>query len=252
VSMTKRLDGKVAVCTAAGQGIGRKVAEAFLEAGAKVYASDRDAAKLDGLKAFGIVDTAALDVTDSAAVAAYLKRIDTPDILFNCAGFVHHGTVLECDEDAWDFSFDLNVKSMHRTISGLLPRMVEAGGGSIINMASAASSIKAAPNRYVYMATKAAVIGLTRSVAIDFIKSGIRCNAICPGTIESPSLEGRIEDLGKSVGGTEKAKTMFIERQPMGRLGTPEEIAHLAVYLASDESRFTTGTTQLIDGGWSL
>ncbi|UIJ72175.1 SDR family oxidoreductase [Aurantimonas sp. HBX-1] len=250
--MSKRLEGKIAVCTAAGQGIGREVAEAFLREGATVFASDLDETKLAGLDAVGDVRTTALDVTNSEAVAAYLAGVETPDILFNCAGFVHHGTVLDCDEKAWDFSFDLNVKAMHRTISALLPRMVEKGGGSIINMSSAASSIKAAPNRYVYMATKAAVIGLTRSVAIDFIRSGIRCNAICPGTIESPSLEGRIEELGRKVGGTDKARTMFIERQPMGRLGTPEEIAFLAVYLASDESRFTTGTTQLIDGGWSL
>jgi 2-keto-3-deoxy-L-fuconate dehydrogenase len=250
--MSKRLEGKIAVCTAAGQGIGRKVAETFLAEGATVFASDLDETKLEGLDAFGDVRTMALDVTNSEAVAAYLAGVETPDILFNCAGYVHHGTVLDCDEKAWDFSFDLNLKSMHRTISALLPRMVEKGAGSIINMSSAASSIKAAPNRYVYMATKAAVIGLTRSVAIDFIRSGIRCNAICPGTIESPSLEGRIEELGRSVGGTDKARTMFIERQPMGRLGTPEEIAYLAVYLASDESRFTTGTTQLIDGGWSL
>jgi 2-keto-3-deoxy-L-fuconate dehydrogenase len=250
--MNKRLKGKIAVCTAAGQGIGRTVAETFLKQGATVFASDLNAGKLAGLDAFGDVRTTALDVTNGEAVSAYLAGVEAPDILFNCAGFVHHGTVLDCDDKAWDFSFDLNVKAMHRTISALLPRMVEKGGGSIINMSSAASSIKAAPNRYVYMATKAAVIGLTRSVAIDFIRSGIRCNAICPGTIESPSLEGRIEELGRSVGGTDKARTMFIERQPMGRLGTPDEIAHLAVYLASDESRFTTGTTQLIDGGWSL
>ncbi|MCB8837539.1 SDR family oxidoreductase [Aurantimonas sp. VKM B-3413] len=250
--MTQRLEGKIAVCTAAGQGIGRMVAEAFLAEGAMVYASDLDASKLEGLDKLGRVETEALDVTNSEAVAAYLKRVDTPDILFNCAGFVHHGTILDCDEKAWDFSFDLNVKAMHRTISALLPRMIEKGGGSIINMSSAASSIKAAPNRYVYMATKAAVIGLTRSVAIDFIRKGIRCNAICPGTIESPSLEGRISELGKTVGGADKAREMFIERQPMGRLGKAEEIASLAVYLASDESAFTTGTTQLIDGGWSL
>ncbi len=250
--MTKRLEGKIAVCTAAGQGIGRRVAEAFLAEGATVYATDLDAAKLDGLAALGRAETASLDVTKDDDVAAYLAGVPTPDILFNCAGYVHHGTVLDCDKAAWDFSFDLNVTSMHRTIRALLPRMIDNGGGSIINMSSAASSLKAAPNRYVYMATKAAVIGLTRSVAIDFIRSGIRCNAICPGTIESPSLEGRIADLGRSVGGAEQARRMFVERQPMGRLGTPDEIAHLAVYLASDESAFTTGTTQLIDGGWSL
>ncbi|MBO0903322.1 SDR family oxidoreductase [Jiella sonneratiae] len=250
--MTGRLEGKIALCTAAGQGIGRAVAEAFLAEGATVYATDLDAQKLTGLDHAGKASLAALDVTDTAAVESYLAGIETPDILFNCAGYVHHGTVLDCDEKAWDFSFELNVKAMHRTISALLPRMLEKGGGSIINMSSAASSIKAAPNRYVYMATKAAVIGLTRSVAVDFISRGIRCNAICPGTIESPSLDGRIAELGKSVGGADKARAMFVERQPMGRIGRAAEIAHLAVYLASDESAFTTGTTQLIDGGWSL
>ncbi|MDQ0326389.1 2-keto-3-deoxy-L-fuconate dehydrogenase [Rhodopseudomonas julia] len=250
--MGRRLEGKIAVCTAAGQGIGRRVAERFLEEGARVYATDLDAEKLKGLEALGEVDTAVLDVTDGRAVGSYMKTVDTPDILFNCAGFVHHGTVLDCDDKDWDFSFDLNVTSMHRTISALLPRMLENGGGSIINMSSAASSIKAAPNRYVYMATKAAVIGLTRSIAIDFIRKGIRCNAICPGTIESPSLEARISALGEEVGGVEKARAMFVERQPIGRIGTPDEIADLAVYLGSDESRFTTGTTQVIDGGWSL
>ncbi|MCT8267749.1 SDR family oxidoreductase [Afifella sp. JA880] len=250
--MGRRLEGKIAVCTAAGQGIGRRVAERFLEEGARVYATDLDAEKLKGLNTLGEVDTAVLDVTDGRAVGSYMKTVDTPDILFNCAGFVHHGTVLDCDDKDWDFSFDLNVTSMHRTISALLPRMLENGGGSIINMSSAASSIKAAPNRYVYMATKAAVIGLTRSIAIDFIRKGIRCNAICPGTIESPSLEARISALGEEVGGVEKARAMFVDRQPIGRIGTPDEIADLAVYLGSDESRFTTGTTQVIDGGWSL
>ncbi|MBO0661922.1 SDR family oxidoreductase [Jiella sp. MQZ9-1] len=250
--MSGRLEGKIAVCTAAGQGIGRAVAEAFLAEGATVYASDLDAKKLSGLDSLGTAHVSGLDVTDKAAVAAYLAGVETPDILFNCAGFVHHGTVLDCDEAAWDFSFDLNVKAMHRMIQGLLPRMLDHGGGSIINMSSAASSIKAAPNRYVYMASKAAVVGLTRSIAVDFVGRGIRCNAICPGTIESPSLDGRIAELGKSVGGAQKARAMFVERQPMGRIGTAAEIAHLAVYLGSDESAYTTGTTQLIDGGWSL
>jgi 2-keto-3-deoxy-L-fuconate dehydrogenase len=247
-----RLKGKIAVCTAAGQGIGRAVAEAFLREGARVYASDLDAAKLAGLESVGDVRTAGVDVTDAAALAAYLDGVETPNIVFNCAGYVHHGTILDCEESDWDFSWRLNVQPMHRAMKALLPRMLEAGGGSIINISSAASSIKAAPNRYVYMATKAAVIGMTRSVAIDFIRQGIRCNAICPGTIESPSLETRIEALGQTVGGTEKARAMFIERQPMGRLGKPEEIAALAVWLGSDESAFVTGTTQLIDGGWSL
>jgi 2-keto-3-deoxy-L-fuconate dehydrogenase len=247
-----RLKGKVAVCTAAGQGIGRAVAEAFLREGARVYATDLDGSKLAGLEAVGDVRPAALDVTDGAAVEAYLAGLEAPQILFNAAGYVHHGTIMDCSERDWDFSFELNVRAMHRMIQGLLPRMLEGGGGSIINVSSAASSIKAAPNRYVYMATKAAIVGMTRSVAIDYIRQGIRCNAICPGTIESPSLEGRIEELGKTVGGTEKARAMFIERQPMGRLGKPEEIAALAVWLASDDSAFVTGTTQLIDGGWSL
>jgi 2-keto-3-deoxy-L-fuconate dehydrogenase len=247
-----RLKGKVAVCTAAGQGIGRAVAEAFLREGARVHASDLDAGKLAGLDAVGNVITAGLDVTDGAAVGRYLEDVETPQILFNCAGFVHHGTILDCSDRDWAFSFDLNVRSMHLTMQALLPRMVEAGGGSIINISSAASSIKAAPNRYVYMATKAAIIGMTRSVAIDFIRQGIRCNAICPGTVESPSLDGRIAELGRTVGGADKARAMFVERQPMGRLGKAEEIAALAVWLASDDSAFVTGTTQVIDGGWSL
>jgi 2-keto-3-deoxy-L-fuconate dehydrogenase len=200
----------------------------------------------------GDVITAGLDVTDGAAVGRYLADVETPQILFNCAGFVHHGTILDCSDRDWAFSFDLNVRSMHLTMQALLPRMVDAGGGSIINISSAASSIKAAPNRYVYMATKAAIIGMTRSVAIDFIRQGIRCNAICPGTVESPSLDSRIEELGRTVGGADKARAMFVERQPMGRLGKPEEIAALAVWLASDDSAFVTGTTQVIDGGWSL
>ena len=249
--MSDRLEGKTAVVTAAGQGIGRAIAEAFLAEGASVVASDLDPSLLDGLEDEG-ARTATLDVTDSAAVSDYLEGLPTPQVLCNCAGFVHHGTVLDCDEREWARSFDLNVTSMHRTIAALLPRMLEGGGGSIINIASGASSIKAAPNRYVYGATKAAVIGLTKAVAIDFIRQGVRCNAICPGTVESPSLDGRIEALGAQVGGVDKARAMFVERQPMGRLGIPQEIAALAVYLASDESRFTTGTTAVIDGGWSL
>jgi 2-keto-3-deoxy-L-fuconate dehydrogenase len=247
-----RLKGKTAVCTAAGQGIGRAVAEAFLREGARVYASDLDPGKLAGLDAAGDVRTARLDVTDGAAAARYLAEVETPQILVNCAGYVHHGSILDCEDGDWDFSFALNARSMHRTMQALLPRMVEAGGGSIINVASAASTIKAAPHRYVYMATKAAVIGMTRSVAMDFVGKGVRANAICPGTIESPSLEARIAALGASVGGADKARAMFVERQPMGRLGKPEEIAALAVWLASDESAFVTGTTQIIDGGWTL
>ncbi|HZA00766.1 MAG TPA: SDR family oxidoreductase, partial [Hyphomicrobiaceae bacterium] len=170
----------------------------------------------------------------------------------NAAGYVHHGTVLECTDADWDFAFDLNVRSMHRTIRAFLPGMLQKGTGSIVNVASTAGSIRGVPNRYVYGATKAAVIGLTKAVAIDFIRQGIRCNAICPGTIQSPSLEDRIVGLGKTVGGAEKARQMFIDRQPMGRLGTPEEVAALAVYLASDESAFTTGTAVLVDGGFTL
>lgn len=244
-----RLKDKTAVCTAAGQGIGRAVAEAFLAEGARVYASDLNADSLAGLDG---AETAALDVTDARAVVAYMDGIDTPDVLFNCAGYVHHGTIDDCDDRAWSFSFDLNVNSMHHTMRALVPRMVANGGGSIVNMSSAASSIKAALSRYVYMATKAAVIGMTRSVAVDYVATGLRCNAICPGTIESPSLEGRIEELGRSVGGADKAREMFVARQPMGRLGRAAEVAALAVWLASDDSAFVTGTTQIIDGGWSL
>jgi 2-keto-3-deoxy-L-fuconate dehydrogenase len=248
----RRLEGKIAVCTAAGQGIGRAIAERFLDEGAIVHASDLDPAKLAGLDTRGEVRTARLDVTDAAAVAAYLDGIAAPQILVNAAGFVHHGTILACSDRDWDFSFDLNVRSMHRMMQGLIPKMLEAGGGSIINIASAASSIKGAPNRYVYGATKAAVIGMTKAVAIDFIRQGIRCNAICPGTVESPSLEERIAALGQTVGGVETARAMFVERQPMGRLGRPEEVAALAAWLASDESAFVTGQTHVIDGGWSL
>ena len=247
--MTGRLKGKTAVVTAAGQGIGRAIAEAFIAEGAIVYASDLDRSKLDDLKR---AKKATLDVRSTRAVEAYAAKIGTIDILVNVAGFVHHGTVLDCDEAAWDFSLDLNVKSMHRMLRAFLPAMLENGGGSIINMASGASSIKGAPNRYVYGTTKAAVIGLTKAVAQDFVKRGVRCNAICPGTIDSPSLNERIETLGQSVGGTDKARAMFVERQPMGRIAAASEIGPLAVYLASDESTFVTGTTQVIDGGWTL
>lgn len=252
--MTGRLDGKIAVVTAAGQGIGRAIAEAFIAEGAAVHASDLDMSKLEGLDA---ASKTALDVMSTDAVNAYAEKVGGIDILANVAGFVHHGTVLDCDEKDWDFSFDLNVKSMHRTIRAFLPAMLErseANGtsGSIVNMSSGASSIKGAPNRYAYGATKAAVIGLTKAVAQDFIRRGIRCNAICPGTVESPSWRGRVEDLGKSVGGYDKALASFVERQPMGRVGKASEIAALAVYLAADESAFTTGTAIPIDGGWTL
>ena len=240
-----RLKGKKAVLTASGQGIGRAVAEAFVREGAIVIATDVNEKLLEGLQGAA---TRRLDVTDDAAVKALAKEFGPIDVLFNCAGFVHHGAILDCEEKDWDFSFDLNVKSMYRMIRAFLPAMLENGGGSIVNMASIASSLKAAPNRFVYGASKAAVIGLTKSIAADYVTRGIRCNAICPGTVESPSLDGRIKALG---GDSEAVRKAFIARQPIGRLGKPEEIAHLAVYLASDESAFTTGTTQIIDGGWS-
>ena len=240
-----RLKAKKAVLTASGQGIGRAVAEAFVREGAIVTATDINEKLLEGLKGAA---TRRLDVTDDAAVKALAKELGPVDVLFNCTGFVHHGTILDCEEKDWDFSFNLNVKSMYRMIRAFLPAMLENGGGSIINMASIASSLKAAPNRFVYGASKAAVIGLTKSIATDYITRGIRCNAICPATVESPSLDGRIKALG---GDSEAVRKAFIARQPIGRLGKPEEIAHLAVYLASDESAFMTGTAQVIDGGWS-
>ena len=252
--MAGRLKGKVAVVTAAGQGIGRAIAEAFVAEGAMVYASDLDRAKLDGLKR---VKEAKLNVLSDRAVQSYADKVGEIDILCNVAGYVHHGTILDCENKDWDFSFDLNVKSMHRTIKAFLPGMLarqKANGtsGSIVNLASAASSLKSAPNRYVYATTKAAVIGLTKSIALDFVGSRIRCNAICPGTVESPSWHERVEELGKSVGGKEKALEMFVSRQPMGRVGKAEEIAALAVYLAGEESGYTTGLAIPIDGGWML
>jgi 2-keto-3-deoxy-L-fuconate dehydrogenase len=248
--VTGRLEGKVAVVTAAGQGIGRAIAEAFLREGARVWATDVDRAKLDGLDG---AERDTLDVLSNEAVEAFARKVGRIHVLANCAGFVAHGTVLDCDERTWEFSFDLNVKSMHRTIKAFLPGMLELGTGSIVNIASGASSVKAAPNRYVYGATKAAVIGLTKAVALDFIKEGVRANAICPGTIQSPSLDERIGALAGSLGKAEEdARALFVARQPMGRLGTAEEIAHVAVYLAADESAFTTGTAVIVDGGWSL
>ena len=247
--MAGRLSGKTALVTAAGAGIGRATAEAFAAEGASVVATDIDEASLAGLKA----DRRKLDVRSSEAVAALAREIGPLDILFNCAGFVHHGSVLDCSDADWDFSFDLNVKSMHRTIRAFLPGMLAKGGGSIVNIASGASSVRGLPNRYVYGASKAAVIGLTKAVAADFIRRGVRCNAICPGTVESPSLEGRIAALSAASGqSVEAVKQAFVDRQPMGRLGRPEEIAMLAVYLASDESAFTTGQIHLADGGCAL
>jgi 2-keto-3-deoxy-L-fuconate dehydrogenase len=247
--MAGRLAGKVAVLTAAAAGIGRATAEAFAAEGAKVIATDLN---LDGLKGLA-GEPRQLDVRSSEAVAALAREVGPIDVLFNCAGFVHHGTILDCAEADWDFSFDLNVKSMHRTIRAFLPGMLEKRGGSIINIASAASSVRGIPNRYLYGASKAAVIGLTKAVAADFIRRGIRCNAICPGTVESPSLEQRIAALSQQSGqSVEAVRKAFIDRQPMGRIGKPEEVAALAVYLASDESAFTTGRTHIIDGGFAL
>ncbi len=251
--MAGRLKGKIAVVTAAGQGIGRAIAEAFVAEGATVYASDIDRSKLDGLKR---AKKSKLNVMSSRAVESYAGRVGAIDILVNVAGFVHHGTVLDCSDKDWDFSFDLNVKSMHRTIKAFLPGMLarasETGKtASIINMSSGVSSLRATVNRYAYGATKAAVIGLTKAVAADFVKQGIRCNAICPGTVRSPSWEERVEELAKSLGGRDKAMEVFVSRQPMGRVGEAAEIAALAVYLAGDESAFTTGTAIPVDGGWT-
>ena len=245
-----RLSGKVAVVTAAGQGIGRAIAEAFVREGATVWATDVDAAKLSDIRR---VKRRKLNVLSTRAVEAFAAKVGPVDILVNCAGFVHHGTALDCSEQDWDFSFDLNVKSMHRTIRAFLPGMLQRGSCSIVNISSGASTIKAAPNRYVYAATKAAVIGLTKAVAIDFITKGVRCNCICPGTIQSPSLDQRIAALAVSSNKSEgEVRQLFIDRQPMGRLGTTDEVAAAAVYLASDESDFTTGTAMIVDGGWSL
>jgi 2-keto-3-deoxy-L-fuconate dehydrogenase len=247
--MSGRLAGKKALITAAAAGIGRASTLAFAAEGAEVIATDVDMEKLAALNGKKGITTRRLDVRDGAAVDALAKEIGVLDILFNCAGYVHHGTVLDTSEKDWDFSFDLNVKSMYRTIRAFLPAMLASGrGASIINVSSGASSVRGIPNRFVYGTTKAAVVGLTKSVAADYIKQGIRCNAIAPGTIQTPSLDDRIQ----AQGGTEAVRKAFIDRQPMGRLGTAEEIAHLVVYLASDESSFTTGGLHIVDGGFSL
>ncbi|EPX81082.1 2-keto-3-deoxy-L-fuconate dehydrogenase [Litoreibacter arenae DSM 19593] len=235
--------------TAAAQGIGRASALAMADEGAKVFATDVNADALADL-IHDNVETFVLDVRDAASVKDGVARAN-PDVLFNCAGFVHHGTVLDATDAEWDFAFDLNVRAMWRMIQAALPGMLERGGGSIVNMSSACSSIIGAPNRFIYGTTKAAVIGMTKSVAVDYITKGIRCNCICPGTVESPSLEDRLHALGKQVGGYEEAKKQFVARQPMGRIATADEIAALVVYLASDESGFTTGQPHIIDGGWS-
>ncbi|HRF10256.1 MAG TPA: SDR family oxidoreductase [Xanthobacteraceae bacterium] len=244
--MAGRLQGKRALVTAASAGIGRACAIAFAREGATVLATDIDEKAFADLRAAGVAEAFKLDVLSTDAVNEAAARIGKIDVLLNAAGYVHHGTVLDCSDKDWDFSFDLNVKSMHRTIKAFLPAMLAGGGGSIVNIASAAGVLKAAPNRYVYGATKAAVAALTRAVAVDFIGDGIRCNCICPGTIETPSMLGRA-----AAQGPEGMKN-FVARQPLGRLGTADEIAMLALYLASDESSFTTGGAHVADGGWTL
>lgn len=244
-----RLSGKRALVTAAGQGIGRATALAMAAEGAEVFATDVNEVALADLAGDGIT-AFVLDARDNASVIDGVARAQ-PDVLFNCAGFVHHGSVLDATDDEWDFAFDLNVRSMFRTIRAALPGMLERGGGSIVNMSSACSSIIGAPNRFIYGTTKAAVIGMTKSVAVDYIAKGIRCNCICPGTVESPSWHDRVKALAEEVGSYDEALRQFVSRQPMGRVAKAEEIAALVVYLASDESGFTTGQPHVIDGGWS-
>jgi 2-keto-3-deoxy-L-fuconate dehydrogenase len=240
----KRLEGKLCVLTAAAQGIGRATAERFAAEGGRVIATDINEGVLAELSG---METAVLDVTDDASILDFAARVGAVDVLFNCAGYVADGSILACEEASWDFSFDLNVKAMYRMIRAFLPAMLSQSGGSIINMSSVASSLKGVPNRFAYCASKAAVIGLTKSVAADFVDQGIRCNAICPGTVDSPSLQDRL----RATGDYETAMADFKARQPMGRLGDTAEIAALATYLASDESAFTTGQAQVIDGGWT-
>jgi len=245
--MTGRLEGKTAVITAAGQGMGRAAVLAFSREGATTIATDIDASKLQSLEELPGVTTRALDVLNAKAITDFAGEIKVPDILFNCAGYVHNGSILECDEDAFDFSVNLNVRAMYRMIRAFLPGMLDNGGASIVNMASVASTVIAAPNRFIYGTTKAAVIGMTKSVALDYVGKGIRANAICPGTVESPSLQDRM----RATGDYDAARAAFIGRQPMGRLGTAEEVAELVVFLASNDSAFMTGNAIVVDGGWS-
>ena len=243
------LSGKRVLITAAAQGIGQATVQAYLAAGAEVFAADINASALDALEG---AHKHLLNVTDAAAIARLAQELGPLDVLFNCAGVVHSGTILECDEQDWSFALDLNVTAMYRMIRAFLPGMLGNGGGSIINMASVASSVKGVPNRFAYTASKAAVIGLTKSVAADYVRQGIRCNAICPGTVDSPSLRQRIAEQALEQGRSEAdVYQAFVDRQPMGRIGSAEEIAQLALYLASDASSYTTGTVQVIDGGMS-
>ena len=239
-----KLTGKTALVTAAAQGIGRASAELLAAEGARVFATDIN---VDVLKDVADCERVKLDVLDGAAITRFAEDIGTVDILFNCAGYVHAGTILDCDDRAWEFSFGLNVTAMYRIIRAFLPGMLQAGGGSIINMSSVASSVKGVPNRFAYCSSKAAVIGMTKAIAADFVGQGIRCNAICPGTIQTPSLDQRLQ----ATGDYQAAQAAFIARQPMGRLGRPQEIAELVLYLASDASSFTTGVAHVIDGGWA-
>lgn len=247
--MAGKLEGRVALVTSAGQGIGRASAIALAREGAKVFATDiREDLFMNISKEHSGITGFKLNVLEQAEVDAALKRTGPIDILFNCSGFVHNGTVLDCEDKDWDFSFDLNVKAHYRMIKAYLPGMLAKGKGNVINMASVASSVKGAPNRFVYGASKAAVIGLTKALAIDFVSKGIRCNCICPGTVETPSLYDRM----RAQGDVEKAKAAFIARQPMGRMAQPEEIAEMVVYLASEDTAFITGQALVIDGGWSI
>lgn len=248
----QRLSGKRALVTAAGQGIGRASAIAMAREGAQVFATDVNMDALSTIRDENLknIEIFELNVRDTDSVKSGVERAD-PDVLFNCAGFVHNGTILDATDDEFEFAFDLNVRSMMRTMQAALPGMLERGGGSIINMSSAAGSIIGAPNRFIYGTSKAAVVGMTKSVAVDFVNKGVRCNCICPGTVESPSWHDRVTALGEQLGSYEKAMEQFVSRQPMGRVAKAEEIAALVVYLASDDSAFTTGHTHIIDGGWS-